>query len=61
MQLRYRHALKQRREQYVVYARGGDKTLARVAGNIRSGQCFGDLLRGANGLRNAVQLLVKLR
>lgn len=60
MQLRYRYELGQRRELYVVYARGGDETLAR-AGDLHSSQGLGDLLGGASDLRDADQLLVKLR
>lgn len=61
LQLRYRYAFGPRRELYVVYARGGDgsETLGLDDPHRRHG--LGDLLGDAPGLRDADQILVKLR
>lgn len=61
LQLRYRCELGQRREPYVVYARGGYDALAHADGDVRPSQGLGDLLGNIADLRDADQLLVKLR
>ena len=61
MQLRYRYELGQRRELYVVYGRGGDETLAYADAHVPPTQGLSDLLGGVSDLRDADQLLVKLR
>lgn len=59
MQLRYRYAWAQRRELYVVYARGGNESLFYEDQRRMPG--LPTLLADATGLRDADQLLVKLR
>jgi hypothetical protein len=61
MQLRYRYGLRQRRELYVVYARGGDETLAHAEGEVPARRGLGGLLGGPGDLRDTDQLLVNLR
>lgn len=61
VQLRYRYEFAAQRELYLVYARGGDEQMRYDALSVRDrdglGGLFGDIL----DLRDAEQVLMKLR